>query len=109
MTEYPVDTFQECGVCRVKHGSPTLCESCFHNRGVIAKVIRERDGLLAAMSTKESVKGSSQRSCDEAHDLANKDDLESRAREIAKALDRAFEEGREYERVTTQLKKLRRT
>lgn len=30
--------FYECASCRVKPGSPTLCESCLHNREVIQRL-----------------------------------------------------------------------
>ncbi len=31
-----VADFQECPECSAKTGMPTLCESCLHNRGLIA-------------------------------------------------------------------------
>ena len=30
--------FWECATCRVKPGSPTLCDSCLHNRLVVSKL-----------------------------------------------------------------------
>ena len=30
--------FYECEACRAKPGSPTLCESCLHNRAVIGRL-----------------------------------------------------------------------
>lgn len=38
--------FWECKTCRVKPGSPTLCDSCLHNRRVIGdlqKRVREME------------------------------------------------------------------
>jgi hypothetical protein len=36
--------FKECPTCAAKPGSPTLCESCYHNRYVI-RMLRERAKL----------------------------------------------------------------
>lgn len=34
----PVEEFVECDSCRGKPGSPTLCNSCLHNRTLINKL-----------------------------------------------------------------------
>jgi hypothetical protein len=34
--------FKECGVCIKKPGSPTLCESCLHNRKVVQELKDEK-------------------------------------------------------------------
>lgn len=44
--------FIECDICRVKPGSPTLCESCFNNRAQISayeklsRIVREHLEML---------------------------------------------------------------
>jgi hypothetical protein len=32
------DEFMECDTCRRKHGSPTLCSGCLHNRSHILRL-----------------------------------------------------------------------
>ena len=43
--------FVECGICSKKAGSPTLCESCLHNRSAI----EERDKIIETTVNKLNI------------------------------------------------------
>lgn len=36
--------FMECAECNAKPGSPPLCESCLHNRGVVERLTGRMEG-----------------------------------------------------------------
>lgn len=51
------EDFKECSYCAAKPGSPTLCESCLHNRDLVSRLTSskdnayyERNQLVAALS-----------------------------------------------------------
>jgi len=39
------DDYKECKICSDKPGSPTLCESCLHNRELVSKLKQEIEKL----------------------------------------------------------------
>jgi len=45
--------FMECDTCRPKPGSPLLCNGCFHNRTVIARLQEKIEKLKRARKKKE--------------------------------------------------------
>lgn len=48
--------FMECDACRAKPGSPTLCPSCLHNRGLIEELYRRTTSGRHPLQVQEELK-----------------------------------------------------